>query len=255
MEDRRLTFDADSAGYTLGRPAYPAKVFDLLEGYGTLFRGCRVLEVGPGTGQATTELLARGARVEAVELGPHLAQALRERVPDPHLQITVGDVTQLPLPLHGYDLVVAATVLHWLEPWVVLPRLHRTLRLGGTLALWWTVFADPAVTSPFQRRLDELLERHGRERSGTPAPLRVDERVSELAGAGLFDEVRVDVLPWSREATAEQVRALFATFPSTREDPALLDDVAAAVELEGGTVEQHFVTVLYTANRADPAQR
>lgn len=42
--------------------------------------GTLVLEVGPGTGTLTEELLARGARVVAVELDASLADLLRERL-------------------------------------------------------------------------------------------------------------------------------------------------------------------------------
>src|SRR5438552_11455225 len=38
-----------------------------------------VIEVGPGTGTLTEELLSRGAKVIAVEIDRHLAQMLRER--------------------------------------------------------------------------------------------------------------------------------------------------------------------------------
>ena len=36
-------------------------------------QGTRVLEIGPGSGQATIELLRRGAVVDAFELGAELA--------------------------------------------------------------------------------------------------------------------------------------------------------------------------------------
>lgn len=45
--------------------------------------GDLVLEVGPGTGALTEELLARGGRVVASELDRGLAQLLRERFADP----------------------------------------------------------------------------------------------------------------------------------------------------------------------------
>ncbi len=44
--------------------------------------GERVLEVGPGTGSLSEELLERGARVVAVEIDPGLAALLRERLAD-----------------------------------------------------------------------------------------------------------------------------------------------------------------------------
>lgn len=44
--------------------------------------GDLVLEVGPGTGTLTEELLARGSRVVAAELDPGLARLLRDRMGD-----------------------------------------------------------------------------------------------------------------------------------------------------------------------------
>lgn len=44
-------------------------------------RGDLVLEIGPGTGTMTEELLARGCRVVACELDDQLADLLRERLP------------------------------------------------------------------------------------------------------------------------------------------------------------------------------
>jgi 16S rRNA A1518/A1519 N6-dimethyltransferase RsmA/KsgA/DIM1 with predicted DNA glycosylase/AP lyase activity len=46
-----------------------------------------IVEVGPGTGQATKDLLARGASVHAIEIGPAMAAKLRSTSssPDPSL--------------------------------------------------------------------------------------------------------------------------------------------------------------------------
>jgi len=63
---RRLRFDRDPLGYQRARPPYPAEVFEILVREFGLGPGCRVLEIGAGTGQATGELLARGADVVAV---------------------------------------------------------------------------------------------------------------------------------------------------------------------------------------------
>ena len=49
--------------------------------------GDRVLEVGPGTGALTDELLARGCRVIACELDRGLAELLRDRLHDPQTAI------------------------------------------------------------------------------------------------------------------------------------------------------------------------
>src|SRR5437764_9850006 len=54
--------------------------------------GDTVIEVGPGTGTLTEELLARGARVIAVEIDRDLAATLRERLAnEPRFELIEGD--------------------------------------------------------------------------------------------------------------------------------------------------------------------
>ena len=54
--------------------------------------GDLVLEVGPGTGTLTEELVERGCRVVACELDPHLAALLRNRFPPPTQPDAPGSV-------------------------------------------------------------------------------------------------------------------------------------------------------------------
>lgn len=59
---------------------------------GRIEAGDRVIEVGPGTGTLTEELLARGAEVVAVEIDRDLARLLRERFADnPKFTLIEGD--------------------------------------------------------------------------------------------------------------------------------------------------------------------
>ncbi|HYH47565.1 MAG TPA: 16S rRNA (adenine(1518)-N(6)/adenine(1519)-N(6))-dimethyltransferase RsmA [Thermoanaerobaculia bacterium] len=57
--------------------------------------GQRVLEIGPGGGVLTAELLAAGARVIGWELDREWAAALRNRLPDPQLSVVVADALDL----------------------------------------------------------------------------------------------------------------------------------------------------------------
>jgi 16S rRNA (adenine1518-N6/adenine1519-N6)-dimethyltransferase len=57
--------------------------------------GKRVLEIGPGGGVLTAELLAAGARVLGWELDPDWAAVLRRRLPNPRLALVVGDALQI----------------------------------------------------------------------------------------------------------------------------------------------------------------
>lgn len=57
--------------------------------------GLRVLEIGPGGGVLTAELLAAGARVTGWELDLEWAAVLRRRLPDPHLSLVIADALEI----------------------------------------------------------------------------------------------------------------------------------------------------------------
>jgi len=58
--------------------------------------GWRVLEIGPGGGVLTRELLAAGARVWGWELDLAWAASLRRSLPDPRLSLVVADALEIP---------------------------------------------------------------------------------------------------------------------------------------------------------------
>jgi cyclopropane fatty-acyl-phospholipid synthase-like methyltransferase len=49
----RGVFDEDADLYDRARPGYPAQLFDDLAELAGVGPGCRLLEIGPGTGKAT----------------------------------------------------------------------------------------------------------------------------------------------------------------------------------------------------------
>src|SRR5438067_10261104 len=73
--DPRMSFDLAAEIYDEIRPSYPAALFDYL--FDLLPPRPNILEVAPGTCQATRDLLRRGAVVHAIEIGPAMAARLR----------------------------------------------------------------------------------------------------------------------------------------------------------------------------------
>ena len=55
-----------------------------------------ILEIGPGLGALTAELVSRAAHVFAIEKDPRLAEFVRKNFPD--LTLVEGDATEVPLP-------------------------------------------------------------------------------------------------------------------------------------------------------------
>jgi SAM-dependent methyltransferase len=134
-ERLRSTFDQVADLYDQARPGYPAALFDDLAELAGIGPGARVLEIGPGTGQATVPLAERGCQVVAVELGAGLAAVARRNLARfPEVEVVTAAFEDWPLPAEPFDLVLAATAFHWVDPAVRVDKAADALRPGGTLA-------------------------------------------------------------------------------------------------------------------------
>ncbi len=168
MEPRE-TFDTVAELYDRARPGYPPELFSDLAALTGLSAGSRVLEIGPGTGQATRGLVECGYNVVAIELGPALATVARRNFAgNTAVEVINARFEDWPLPAEQFDLVFSATAFHWLDPAVRLAKCAAALRPGGALAVVATDHVEGG-TSQFFADAQECYERH---MPGTPAGLR-----------------------------------------------------------------------------------
>lgn len=249
--DRKVgatAFGADVAGYAAGRLDYPDRLFEMLADRCGLQTGARVLEIGPGTGQATRRLLDMGAHVVAVEPDVELAAHLRG------LGARRLDVDPRPfgeqIAGHGsFDLIVAATAFHWLDSSVALSHVRRLLKRNGVFAMWWNVFHEPGTDKLFDA-LFEGLARPPSMLTGQHYSLDVEGRRNELIAAG-FVNVEHIMLSSPVATTPAALRMLFSTFSAVRSMPAAereerLDAVQRKALLEYGERFERVVrTPLY----------
>jgi len=266
VRGRRAHFGDDVEAYDFGRPGYPDRVYELLQQHCGLGRGTRVLEIGPGTGQATGRLLGAGAAVHAVELNEALAARLRAKFAGADLAITVAPFESATLPDAGFDLAVAATCFHWLPADVGIARCAAAVRPGGAIALWWNFFGDPDRPDPFHEALTEVLRAKAPELLDGPRgfgdgvrpphALDIEARVEEMCGSGHFVEPVHEVIAWTGRHTPAQLRALFASYSpwialaQGRREPLLDDLERLAHNAFGAVVERPYLTPIYLACRA-----
>jgi SAM-dependent methyltransferase len=122
--------------YDRVRPGYPDEMFADLAAITGMSGGSSVLEVGCGTGQATRALAALGCSVTAVEPGTGMAAVARERLAN-FGNVTVETSTFEEWDDRGarFDVLVAASAWHWVDPSVGWRRAHDVLYPGGWIAL------------------------------------------------------------------------------------------------------------------------
>ncbi len=252
-------FGRTAAIYASARPDYPDRVYDILRDRCHLGKGSRVAEIGPGPGQATKRLLDAGAHVVAIEPSPALAAQLSARSGVAEgLEVVVSAFEDAELEPSSFDLVVAATSFHWLDPEQALPKIAAVLRPGGWLALWWNTFGDPDRPDPFHDAtvslLGDLERSPGDGGGGLDVALDVAARTSELETHG-FADVEHEAERWTLRLDAAQTRRLYATYSNIARLPdvqreTILDELERIADAEfGGRVERQMITSVYTAHR------
>ena len=215
-----------------------------------------ILEVGPGTGQATRDLLSRGAKVYAIEIGPAMAAKLRAVLPSPALTVTVGDFEEIDVKEHSLDAVFSATAYHWISPKAQVDRPASVLKPGGVVAIVDLNQVSSPDDKGFFAAAQPIYERYGEGHVGPQAPERnaVDPPIHRvLRGDPRFSNVEVRTYDWNQTYSAADYRKLMLSYSSTQmmtptARQGLLDDMENFVRHQfGDQVTRPIVVTLTTA--------
>jgi SAM-dependent methyltransferase len=209
---------------------YPAPLFTDLAALASLAPSSAVLEIGCGTGQATVPIAKRAGKVVAVELGSDMAavcgrKALEAGVGD-KVEVNVGPFEEWTLPTEDaekFDLVVAATSWHWLDPDLRMSKSADALKPGGKLAVIFMrhvaggTRAFYADVQPLYRRFDSTIPIHFRIPETTVIPQA--EITEEFEKSGRFDKAVVRRYEWEVEYSKEEYVDFLGTFSDHRAMP------------------------------------
>jgi len=144
----RLIFDTIPEEFDRWRPRYCPEVFAALAESAALGPDKRVLEIGPGTGQATEPVLNTGCQYLGVELGEHLAAVMRRKYGDrPNFSLLQDDFVTCDLGGAQFDLIYSAATIQWIDEEIAFPRVYSLLKPGGVLAMMMTS-ADYCTPNP-----------------------------------------------------------------------------------------------------------
>lgn len=256
----RVLFDATAELYERARPGYPPALFDDLVTLSNIPVRGRVLEIGCGTGQATLPMAERGFQIEAVELGSQMARLARRKLARySNVRVHTSTFEAWPLPDQPFDLVMAATAFHWLDPAVRYTKAAAALRRRGALA----VFASHHVAGGDEQFFIDVQACYERYMPGTPPGLRlsraedIEPHTGEITDSGLFAAPAVRRYLWERTYTTSTYLDVLGTHsghlalaPAGRES--LLACIARLIDEEyGGEVRKQYLTELVVARKRD----
>lgn len=260
---RSAVFGEVAELYDRFRPAYPDDPFDDIVQWGGLEAGHRVIEVGAGTGRATLALAARGLEVFAVEPSAEMLALLRANTAD--FEAVTSRLGRFedwdPSAADPFDALVSAQAWHWVDQRVGPTKAHAALRPHGTVAMLWN---RPAPDdSDLRRALDEVYERIAPDLADSSMLVQnairlIPDRNDGLPIIGELDERFTDVevreYSWTATYTTEGYLGLMQTHSDhvvldEEVRGRILDETAALIDSNGGSVPFEYCTDLILARR------
>ncbi len=259
--DRRLVFGDDAEEYDARRPDYPdAMIDDIVAAAGP----GPSLEVGAGTGKATTAFAARGLDLTCIEPDSRMAAVLRRRIAGRPGVRVVETLFEDWTPDRAYGLLFSGQAWHWIDVDRRNDLAAAALAPGGALAVFWNI--SLVADKELHAALAEVDERFGLGDhtphsllAGTfpdqnPDPelewaqlgLHSDDRFTDLRGGRYHreDETLTSTGYVELIATTSHYRILE---PGVRKDA--LAAVGTVIDAQGGVIRRKIDTDLTLATR------
>jgi len=247
-EELRRTFETVAALYDRVRPTYPDELFAELAR--SIRPGGRILEIGPGTGQATVALAERGFEIVALELGAELAAVAREKLARfPNAEIVNAEFESWTADTL-FDAVVAFTSFHWIDPALRYTNTASRLRPGGVLAVTEVSHVRLEHDDPFWVEVQDDYDAVVPDPDNHPPPFlaEVGDLRAEIDATGLFADVDVRRYVWQVTYGAAEYIDLQRTYsPNIARDSSTSDELFRRIRGRIEARDDPHVTKSYLA--------
>ena len=135
----RLIFDTIPDEFDRCRPRYSAELFAELIRLTDTGPGKTVLELGPGTGQATDPILNTGCDYHAIELGENLSAFMQRKYGGyANFSIVNDDFITHDFGETRFDMIYSAATIQWIPEEIAFTKTFELLKPGGALAMLLT---------------------------------------------------------------------------------------------------------------------
>jgi ubiquinone/menaquinone biosynthesis C-methylase UbiE len=265
--EKRTHFDEIVTNYDKIRPNYPDKLFANLIEYAGLGINKKALEIGAGTGKATRPILEAGYNVTAVEIGANMAAFLSDKYKGyKNFNVIVSAFEDADLQENAYDLIYAASSIHWVDAKIGCPKIKRLLKNGGTVALLRYNFSSES-----DEILDAAYEKYFRthylssQRYGKATVKRTHDDLRNPAGFlarygfnGLeeyeFKDITLNFYDVEIIYTADEYIELYETMADHRDLPeknktALYSEITKLINQNGGKYKMDYIFQVYMGRK------
>jgi len=268
--DRRTHFDEIVVNYDRVRWDYPDALFADAFQYSGRGYGKKAIEIGAGTGKATTPFLDAGYAVTAVEMSANMSAFLLAKFNSyANFNVITSTFEGAPLENNSYDVIFAASAFHWVDAETGCPKVMRLLKSGGAFVLFRNN-AVPAAGDELYTDVQAVYEKHYYSYYITDnRPVRISKmteadfrkpaeiyrgfRFESLERYGFID-ITMKLYDEERSYGADDYIALLETYSDHRALPdenrtALYAGVREAIIKHGGRQKMNFIFQLYMGRK------
>lgn len=159
--DFRKIFDSIPKEFDRWRTRYCRELFNDLIEYSRLEFGKTVLEIGPGTGQATEPILKTGCSYLAIELGENLAKYTKTKFSYyDNFQIVNDDFETYNFENEQFDLVYSAATIQWIPEEFGFNKVYNILKSNGTFAMMLTKTDEKSGNELLYSKIQEVYDKY-----------------------------------------------------------------------------------------------
>ena len=239
----KTTFYTAAVLYEEVRPGYPEELIRDVIDISGLNHHSSILEIGCGTGKATRPFAERGYELVCLDIGADLIAVAKENLscfPNVSFVEQAFEVWQ---PRDKFNLIISATVFHWVDPKVRYLKAFEVLQSSGFLA----VFSNQHVRKEegFFAETQSLYDRYY-----FPLTTSRPTHATNFPGVAAFQYPIKRVYPWTQTYSSEQSIKLLGTYSghialSNKNRYRLFEGIANLIETRyGGRVTKHYEAVL-----------
>ncbi|MCD4706659.1 MAG: class I SAM-dependent methyltransferase [Candidatus Sabulitectum sp.] len=249
MSDLKKTFNRRAETYDRIRPGYPDALIEDVTALSGIPEDGRILEIGCGTGQATLQFASRGFYMDCIDIGCDLVAIVSDKLRGySKVQVVVSSFEDLDSGGKLYDLIIAATSFHWIDPDVAYVKSSSLLKSSGALAVFSNTHAGK--NDGFFAEVQKVYQIFAPSVTGSA-------KKATAIQPECFEEPVSLCYPWSVEYTTEQYLDLLSTYsdhislPETDRN-ALFAGIAGLInDKYDGRVLKNYESVLNLRKKKD----
>ncbi len=249
------TFDDIVGLYNYARPGYPQELFEEIITYSGINSSSRTLEVGAGTGQATTFFANHNYKITALEIGRKQVSYLTQKYKKyPNVCVNRQKFEDIPSDPR-FDLIIAASSFHWIDETIRYKKAYAILNDRGTLAQFWHMHPVQKFSGGIFDEINAVYNIYFKgKKFYEDSDLRhlILKRMHQLTTYN-FKDVSFYKYKYEHTYSVAEYTALLSTYSYVRsladQKKEFLDCIYKCIEKQGGMIHIPTIIHLYLAKK------